>query len=216
MSSVAPAAAGSTPDPIALVTGGHSGIGYYASIHLALDGFHVLIASRSAAKVADAIGQAEKDHPELAGQGKLTHVQLDLTDLQSVRACAAEVEQTYGRLDVLGAYTLSSEAQEQTEPAGTRGVHELCGLTSRLSRSCPNPTAAAVNNACLHGGGTPYVILPNGIEQMICTNFVGPALLTQLLLPLLDKTAKQGGDVRILNVSPAPSLFFVCRSGRAD
>jgi len=41
---------------------------------------------------------------------------------------------------------------------------------------------------------------------MVATNFVGPALLTKLFLPLLDKTAKQGGDVRILNVS-IPSSF---------
>ena len=88
--------------PIALITGGHSGIGLYASIQLALKGFQVLIASRSASKVAEAIAEAEKAHPELAGQPtKLTHVQLDLTDLDSVRSCAAEVEKTYGRLDVL-------------------------------------------------------------------------------------------------------------------
>ena len=71
---------------------------------------------------------------------------------------------------------------------------------------------APVNNACLHGGGTPYLILPNGIEQMICTNFIGPALLTSLFLPLLDKTATDlGGDVRILNVGPdlSPSVHPV-------
>jgi NAD(P)-dependent dehydrogenase (short-subunit alcohol dehydrogenase family) len=105
MSSPPPASA-SPASPIALVTGGHSGIGLYASIHLALNGFCVLIASRSASKVADSISQAEEDHPELAGQDRLAHVQLDLTDLQSIRTCAAEVEKTYGRLDVLSTYTL--------------------------------------------------------------------------------------------------------------
>ena len=96
-----PSSSSSPPRPIALITGGHSGIGLYASIHLASKGFTVLIASRSASKVATAITEAERDHPDLAGQGWLSHVQLDLTDLGSVRTCAKGVEDKYGRLDVL-------------------------------------------------------------------------------------------------------------------
>lgn len=87
--------------PVVLITGGHSGIGLYASTHLALRGFHVLIASRSAQKVNEAIEGIEQDHPELKGKGVLKHVQLDLTDLKSVRGCVAEVEGGVGRLDVL-------------------------------------------------------------------------------------------------------------------
>ena len=95
----------SPPQPIVLITGGHSGIGLYASTHLALLGFKVLIASRSASKVHQAILEIEGSHPEeLQGKGKLKHVQLDLTDLKSVRGCVAEVEGGEGRLDVLSEF----------------------------------------------------------------------------------------------------------------
>ena len=118
-----PASTGSSP--IALVTGGHSGIGLYASIHLALKGFHVLIASRTASKVSDAIIEAERDHPELTGTGKLTYVKLDLTDLDSVRKCVKEVESSYGRLDVLSAYPPVIQVEENDR----RGVCLHGGLT---------------------------------------------------------------------------------------
>ncbi|KEG10695.1 putative short-chain dehydrogenase [Trypanosoma grayi] len=48
-----------------------------------------------------------------------------------------------------------------------------------------------------------------GMEEMIATNVVGPMLLTQLLLPLLDETAERSGvSSRIINVASSCHTFL--------
>ena len=54
-----------------------------------------------------------------------------------------------------------------------------------------------LNNAGIMGGPTG---IANGLELTLATNYFGPALFTNLLLPLLSKTAETE-DVRIINVS---------------
>ncbi|KAF2793349.1 carbonyl reductase [Melanomma pulvis-pyrius CBS 109.77] len=81
---------------IALVTGANRGIGFELSRTLARDhSFHVLLGSRNASSGAEAVStlQAEGLSVEL--------VVLDLGSNTSIFAAAKEVEQKYGRLDVL-------------------------------------------------------------------------------------------------------------------
>lgn len=58
-----------------------------------------------------------------------------------------------------------------------------------------------INNAGVFA--TPPGLTTDGYEIQFGTNYMGPALLTRLLLPVLDKTASAipGSDVRIVNVS---------------
>ncbi|ORC92265.1 putative short-chain dehydrogenase [Trypanosoma theileri] len=52
----------------------------------------------------------------------------------------------------------------------------------------------------------------SGLEEMIATNVVGPMLLTQLLLPLLDETAERTGVTsRIVNVASSCHTFLGVR-----
>jgi NAD(P)-dependent dehydrogenase (short-subunit alcohol dehydrogenase family) len=80
---------------LALVTGANRGIGYETARQLAAEGVRVLLAGRDREAVAVA---AE----ELRGAGLAVQpLVLDVTDTDSVREAAAEVERTYGRLDIL-------------------------------------------------------------------------------------------------------------------
>ncbi|KAH6685468.1 hypothetical protein F5X68DRAFT_241702 [Plectosphaerella plurivora] len=57
-----------------------------------------------------------------------------------------------------------------------------------------------MNNAGLMA--TPPDLTTDGYEVQFGSNYMGPALLTKLLLPTLEKTAAQeGGDARIVNLS---------------
>uniref|UniRef100_A0A8B9MY69 Retinol dehydrogenase 11 n=1 Tax=Accipiter nisus TaxID=211598 RepID=A0A8B9MY69_9AVES len=54
-----------------------------------------------------------------------------------------------------------------------------------------------VNNAGLTGMRLPFTITPEGLEQTFATNYLGPFLLTNLLLDLLKASA----PARVVNVS---------------
>ncbi|KAF4459474.1 reductase [Fusarium albosuccineum] len=82
---------------VIIVTGGNSGVGYETSLNLAKRGARVYIASRSQERVNKAIASMKQD----AGPLDLHFLKLDLQDLQSVKATAAEFMSKEPRLDIL-------------------------------------------------------------------------------------------------------------------
>lgn len=79
-------------DRVALVTGAGKGIGREVARQLAAEGFTVLATGRDASR-----GEAAAQELE----GDVRFVRLDVTDQETVRAAAAYVEETFGRLDLL-------------------------------------------------------------------------------------------------------------------
>lgn len=72
-------------DRVALITGANTGIGLVTARELAARGAHVFIACRSLKRAQRAIDEIR----EAAENPKVTFLELDLADLDSVRACAA-------------------------------------------------------------------------------------------------------------------------------
>ncbi len=70
---------------VALVTGANSGIGRVTAVELALRGYHVFLACRSAGKTAEVLDEIAQ---RSAGTAKAEFLPLDLGDLESVRQCA--------------------------------------------------------------------------------------------------------------------------------
>lgn len=55
----------------------------------------------------------------------------------------------------------------------------------------------------------PHAVTADGFELTFGTNHLGPELLTQLLLPLMHKTAAGGADVRVVNLTSVAHNFSV-------
>lgn len=79
-------------NPIILITGATRGIGFAAAKQLAVCGAQVIIASRDGGRAAEAANKV--------GSGA-SSVALDITDQASVEAAVKQVEEKFGRLDVL-------------------------------------------------------------------------------------------------------------------
>jgi len=81
--------------PVALITGGGTGIGRAIGVALARDGFNLAIASRSAAHLSGGAG-------ELRGCGaRVLEVPTDVRVPEQVEGLIDSVRKEYGRLDVL-------------------------------------------------------------------------------------------------------------------
>jgi NAD(P)-dependent dehydrogenase (short-subunit alcohol dehydrogenase family) len=131
---------------VMLITGANTGIGRVTAEVLARRGARVILACRSEEKTRPVVEEI------LAAGGDASFVQLDLADLDSVRAAADKV-------------------LSQDEP-----LHVL------------------INNAGLAGLRG---LTKQGFELVFGTNHLGHFLLTELLLPRLQKSA----PARIVNVS---------------
>ena len=79
-------------NPVILITGATRGIGFAAAKQLAARGTQVIIASRDGTRASEAAARA--------GSGAVG-VALDITDQASVQATVKQIEQQFGRLDVL-------------------------------------------------------------------------------------------------------------------
>ena len=78
-----------------LITGASSGIGEATSRHLAANGHRVVLGARRMDRIA-ALAQEIRD-----ADGDALHHELDVTDLDSVKAFVASAHAHYGRIDVL-------------------------------------------------------------------------------------------------------------------
>ena len=136
---------------IVIVTGANAGIGKATAAAIADLGATVILACRSKERGETALGELACVNGRC-----MALMQLDLADLDSIRAFAAAFTQRYGRLDVL------------------------------------------INNAGILGRKRAET--KQGFEMSFGVNYLGAFLLTQLLLPLLEKS-EQGRIVMMSSIA---------------
>ena len=81
---------------IALVTGANTGLGFQTARMLALHGADDVLACRNSGKGEIAVERIRAERPT----ARVSLIELDLADLDSVAACARAFVNTYGRLDL--------------------------------------------------------------------------------------------------------------------
>jgi len=148
--------------PVALVTGGGTGIGRAIGTALAQDGFNLVIASRSAEHLADGAG-------ELRGRGaRVLEVPTDVRVPEQVDHLIDAVRKEYGRLDVVvnnAAGNFLAPAEKIT-PNGWRAVVGIvldgtffCSRAALpLLRQSPSPSIVNIiaSYAWMAGPGTAH------------------------------------------------------------
>lgn len=127
---------------VVVITGSNSGIGKEVAVALAAMGATTVLACRNVDKAATAAAEVKSR----AASDRVHVVPLDLADLSSVRTGAAEIERTWGRVDVLinnagGLWTerrTTAQGFEQTFGVNHLGHFYLTNLLlDRLAASAP-------------------------------------------------------------------------------
>lgn len=93
---------------LAVVTGANSGIGYVTALELARKGAHVVLACRNeqkgteaAQKIRDELSKHKNTQAITVAEGRVEFMQLDVSDLGSVKLFVDAFKSTHGRLDLL-------------------------------------------------------------------------------------------------------------------
>jgi len=106
-----------------LITGGNAGLGYETAVHLGKAGGDLVLACRSMEK-----GEKAKAALQPLVKGKVDLLQLDLSDLASVRQAANQAHEKYAKLDAL----INNAGIMQTPPRKTADGFELQMGTNHL------------------------------------------------------------------------------------
>ena len=137
-------------DRVAIVTGSNSGIGFETARALALKNATVVMAVRNLTKGREA---AEKIHSE-SENAVVNVMQLDLSDLTSIRKFADEFKGSYSRLDLLinnagvmvPPYSKTTDGFELQLGTNHFGHFALTGLLIDLIKQTPNSRVVNVSS----------------------------------------------------------------------
>ncbi|KAL3663995.1 hypothetical protein V7S43_010882 [Phytophthora oleae] len=136
---------------VAVVTGANSGLGYETALQLALKGAHVVLACRDEAKGLEAAAKLNELIGTETGRGSVQFLQLDVSDLNSVRSFAEAFTKAHDCLDLLvnnagvmgGSYALSVDRYERMFATNHLGHF---ALTAQLFSLLKQSSAARIVN----------------------------------------------------------------------
>lgn len=171
------------------ITGAYSGIGYATTKELARHGAKVYLACRSEDRALAAITKLEEEVPDIKGEDRLHFIQVDMSNMRSVKRAAEEFVQKEKRLDVLRAFIYSSSYILLTH--GHYSVHNAGRLTSAYEMS-EEGVELTMAVKCV------TFAVSEDLDADTNLSYLGVFVLTQSLLPLLKATAAEpDADVRI-------------------
>lgn len=139
-----------------IVTGGNSGLGFEAVKALALKGAQVIMACRSVSKGEEAKKQIAKFIPK----ADVTVMELDLTDMNSIKSFVAKFKQNHTKLDVLlnnagimmVPYGLTKNGFENQVGTNHLGHFALTGLLLDLLKTTPKSRVVNVSSMAHKSG----------------------------------------------------------------
>lgn len=191
----------------AVVTGANSGLGFHTALELARHGQTVVLACRDLDKAATAAERIDKEVP-----GARTIVaRLDLADLASVRAFAAEFATVHAGLDVLvnnaGVMAIphqrTADGFEMQFGTNHLGHFALTGLLMDALRARPSSRVVTVSSL-VHLIGTIHFDDPQQERRYSKWVAYGQSKLANLLFALeLDRRARRAG-IDLVSVAAHP------------
>ncbi|HEX5741048.1 MAG TPA: SDR family oxidoreductase [Pilimelia sp.] len=178
--------------PIAVVTGGSSGIGAATARRLAAEGFHVVVAARRADRLADLAAEIAKDG------GAATAVPCDVTDGAAVAALGAAAT-ALGPVRLLvnnAGGAVGTEPVESADPADWRHMYELNVLGTLRVTQALLPALEAAAGTVVVIGSTAGLVTYEGGGGYTAAKHAERALTETLRLELC------GRPVRVVEIDP--------------
>jgi NAD(P)-dependent dehydrogenase (short-subunit alcohol dehydrogenase family) len=166
--------------PTVLITGASTGIGRATALRLASNGWNVFAGVRKAAA-------GEQLAAEPTAQGRITPIQLDVTDAAQIADAAARI--AGGEAQAAGGARIAGgEAQAAGGARIAGGEAQTGGGKAQRQVGAPGGALdALVNNAGVAVGG-PLEMLPLAeLHEQLDVNFFGQVAVTQALIPALRK-----------------------------
>ncbi|KAL6903752.1 hypothetical protein ACP4OV_004565 [Aristida adscensionis] len=168
---------------IALVTGGNKGVGLETCRQLAAKGLRVVLTARNEARGLEAVEGIRRS----AGDAEVVFYQLDVTDPSSAARLAEFVKDQFGRLDIL------------INNAGISGVYRDPVLVAKVKDQVEGMDVNQRVEWMRENSKETY----EEAKECMRTNYYGPKLVTEALLPLLQLSSSG----RIVNVSSGFGLL---------
>jgi len=193
-----------------VITGANTGLGYEAARALSSKGARVLIACRSEEKARDAIARIQGLHK----QADLDYVPLDLGNLDSVKACAEQL-QAEEKIDVLinnagimvPPYELTVDGFESQFGVNHLGPFALTGRL--LGKLAATPGARVVNTSSIaHNAGKIFFNDISAEKKYSATGRYAQSKLANLLFSYELQ--------RRLEAAGASTISVACHPGIAD
>jgi len=192
-----------------VITGANSGIGYEAVKALSAMGAKVIMAVRSKEKGQAALNAILEDNDS----AKVELMQLDLADLESVRAFANGIQSRFDRLDLLinnagvmiPPYGKTKDGFELQFGSNHLGHFALTGMLLPLLKNTPGSRVVTLSSIAHRGASIDFNNLDgsNGYKAM---KFYGQSKLANLLFAKeLDNRFKQHG-IKTLSIACHPGI----------
>lgn len=181
----------------AIITGGNSGIGFETAKGLLQMDTNIILAVRNMEK-----GEAARAALlNLCPSSQISIIQLDLADLESIRAFAARFKNSYDKLDILinnaglmaPPYSKTKDGFELQFGSNHLGHFALTGLLLPVLANTPNSRVVTISSRAHSRGSIDFTNL-DGSKGYQAKKFYNQSKLANLFFALeLDKRLKEHG-----------------------
>lgn len=191
----------------AIITGGNSGIGYETSLALALQGCEVIMLCRNPTKAQEAVAKINGQCQEVVSQGSCSAMSLDLSDLDSVQICAAEIRKQFysKKIDLficnggicMQPYSTSKQGHEIHFATNHLGHFALVGLVVDILRKYNSKVVVLTGDiAVLECDASPDYVYSDGGLDAYCRSKICNQSFAKIL------HSKYGTEMPIYCVHP--------------
>ena len=205
----------------AIITGGNSGIGFETAKGLLQMGANIILAVRNIEKGEAALAALTNLHPK----AQIRVIQLDLADLESIRAFAEEFKNSCDKLDILinnaglmaPPYAKTKDGFEMQFGSNHLGHFALTGLLLPVLAKTPKSRVVTISSRAHSRGSIDFTNL-DGAKGYQAKKFYNQSKLANLYFALeLDKRLKEHGLETIsIACHPGVSATNIFKLGKRE
>lgn len=205
---------------VVIVTGANSGLGFYTAKGLASKGAEVIMACRNTGKAESALKEIISEIPN----AKLRMMELDLSDLTSVKSFVSNFKRAYSRLDILinnaGIMAIpfrrTADGFEMQFGVNHMGHFALSGQLFNVLRSTPHSRIVVVSSAAQKIGNIDFDSIHSERKYRKWAAYGRSKFANMLfMLELADRLRNSGKDMIVTAAHPGYAASNLLEKGPA-